>query len=76
MVGERGNTMAQRGPRTGTPIQVYLPDGMKELLVQLAEQNMRKISAEVVIALRRHLAENGLPFQEAGPAPKKSKLRK
>jgi hypothetical protein len=58
-------------PRTGTPIQVYLPDDMKALLKDLALQNSRKISAEVVLALRRHLAENGLP--PAGPAKAKKK---
>jgi hypothetical protein len=56
--------------RTGTPLQIYLPPGMKELLVEVATRNSRKISAEVVLAIKSHLAANGSPYSEES-APKK-----
>jgi hypothetical protein len=43
--------------RTGKPIQVYLPEGVKEQLDRLAEANGRTLKAEVLAALRRYLAD-------------------
>jgi hypothetical protein len=65
--------------RTGAPLQVYLPPRLKELLVELASRNSRKISAEVVLAIRSHLEAGGLPYdgEDSGPAAaKKTRKRK
>jgi hypothetical protein len=64
--------------RTGIALQVYLTPEMREQLEQLAERNMRTMTAEVVLALRRHLAEAGLGDGQAAPAqaPKKARGRK
>jgi hypothetical protein len=65
--------------RTGISIQVYLTPEMRGQLEQLAERNVRTMSAEVVIALRRHLAEAGFGDNQApgrAPAPKKTRERK
>jgi hypothetical protein len=35
---------------------------MKDLLVKLAERNMRKVTAEAVIAIRKHLEDEGTPY--------------
>jgi hypothetical protein len=51
-----------RGPRTGEAFQVYLPEGMKDLLEILAKRNYRKMSSEFVMALTKHLEANGLPY--------------
>jgi hypothetical protein len=53
---------------------------MKELLIQLATKNRRKMSSEVVIALEKHLEAHGLPFIElveipAAPAKKGAKKK-
>jgi hypothetical protein len=76
MLVERRFIMNQRGPRSGVPFQVYLPAGMKELLVELSERNMRKMTAEVVIALQNHLAANGLTWQRRPAATAKGKVKK
>ncbi|HTU22859.1 MAG TPA: hypothetical protein VMG10_32770 [Gemmataceae bacterium] len=62
--------------RSGTPIQVYLPPGMKEQLVEVARKNMRKISAEVVIALQAHLEANGRAYHSAPEAAPPSPVKK
>jgi hypothetical protein len=62
-----------RNPRHGSPVQVYMTPELKALLAELAERNMRTMSAEVVIALLKHLRDEGLgdgrPVPKSAPAP-------
>jgi hypothetical protein len=58
-----------------------MPKAMKDLLVKLAERNMRKVTAEAVIAIRKHLESEGLPYvpdnaAEAEPAAPSKKGKK
>jgi hypothetical protein len=79
MVGERGHVMAERGPRTGTPIQIWLPVQLKELLIELALKNRRKLTGEVILALENHLKASGVeydPDAETAPAPAKKSKKK
>jgi hypothetical protein len=56
-----------------------MPTPMKDLLVKLAKRNMRKVTAEAVIAIRKHLESEGLPYvpdaeaEPAAPSKKRSK---
>jgi hypothetical protein len=47
----------------------------KELLVELAQRNMRKISAEVVIALQNHFVANCLAWPVDGAPARKTKRK-
>jgi hypothetical protein len=72
LVGKGGIPM-----RKGSPVQVYMTGEMKALLAELAERNMRTMSAEVVLALRKHLRDEGLGDGRAAPTPpKKARGRK
>lgn len=42
------------------PFQVRLPEILRTQLEELSRRNLTTLSAEVVAALRKHLAENGL----------------
>jgi hypothetical protein len=61
--------------RTNRPLQIYLPPEVREQLAALAERNMRTMTAEVVRALQRHFAEEGLGDGRAAPAPKKTRRK-
>ena len=56
-------------------LYVDLPEEMKNQLDQLAEINMRTVKAEVVIALRKHLADNADVLQPPAEKQRKGKSK-
>ena len=50
----------RRPQRTGVPLNVWLPRGLREALDVLLVRTRRSLTTEVVIALEKHLEEAGL----------------
>ena len=68
--------------RQGKPVQVYLSDGERQALEELANEIGRTLSAEILHAIRRHLAAPPvlsvpvLGETSAAPAPKRGRPKK
>jgi len=56
---KRGRPAGKAEPKD--VLHIMLPPELKEQLRALAERNHRKITAEVILALERHVAEPELP---------------
>ncbi len=50
---------AKKPNRSGVPLHVYIPPALDAALEACAAANRRKVTAEVVIALEKHLREGG-----------------
>lgn len=57
----------RRPNRTGTPLHIYIPPELRAAIDQCAENNRRKLTQEVVIALENHLKGQGLWPPKADP---------
>ncbi len=56
--------------KTGRGADQYMmrfPDGMRDTLHDLAKQNGRSINSEIIVALEKHLASNGIEIPNSNP---------
>jgi hypothetical protein len=67
----RGENQPPRVPppnRTGVPLYAYIPPALRDALDALVARNRRSITAEVQIALERHLQAEGM-WPPSAPSP-------
>jgi hypothetical protein len=58
--GERVPEAATKKPnRTGVPLHIWIPPTLREALERLAAKRRRPLTTEVVIALEKHLTDEG-----------------
>lgn len=60
--------------RTGVPITIYVPQGMREALRRLCGRTERSLNTEVLRAVRAHLQVEGESYEEE-PEPQRRKAK-
>lgn len=56
--------------RQGVPLHIWIPPALRDAIDALAERNRRPLTNEVVMALEKHLAAEGLWPPESQPDDK------
>jgi hypothetical protein len=66
---KRGRPKGTGSPVAKVPLHIEIPIDLKRAIEELAAANQRKITGEVIIALREHVARDVRPGQAPHPRP-------
>ena len=56
----KGASGGKPSPRSGKPLHIWIDEDLRAAVDRLLEQTRRSLTAEVSIALEKHLKEHGL----------------